>query len=216
MKPPDVSLIICLSSGFGTKVYARSGIRRLYRYCRTFANAHTEIMYDVWNGGWSGTARRIHQVATEDSHCVFIAHSWGCGLAFRKFAKQWRKLGRVVDLAILIDPVPRPFKLLIPLNIFAMTHWGKFKVKGVREVLAFHQYNNRPCGHRVVNSLAVEINQTALGSPEVLDKYAPWAVGGTRVVDEFVRHGTIDDHNVIHKEIHGLLDSKIKAWRHGR
>lgn len=212
---PDVDLIICLSTGYGTEVYARSGIRQLYRRCREYANAHTEILYDEYNGGWAGTARRIHQVATTDTRCVFIAHSWGCGVAFKQFAKRWRKLGRVVDLAILIDPVPRPFKLLIPLNIFALTHWGRFRVRGVREVLAFHQFNNRPCGHQVVNSMATTIEQRAFGTTTDLDQYAPWAVGSQRVIDETVTHSTIDADQRVHDVILETLDSKIRAWRDG-
>ena len=212
----DVDLIICLASGFGTKVYARSGIRRLYRYARGYQTNKTEIVYDEYNGGWDGTARRLHQVATGRCKTVFIAHSWGCGLAFKQFAKRWQRLGRVVDLAILIDPVPRPFKLLVPLNIFAVTHWGRFKVKGVREVLAFHQFNDRPCGHHVRNSMQSTLTQTAFGSPAVLDKYAPWAVGNSRIEDGRVTHNSIDDDLRVHEAIKEMLRSKVEAWRHGR
>ncbi len=213
---PDVDLIICLASGFGTKVYVRSGIRQLYRYCRGYATATTEIIYDEYNGGWAGTARRLHQVATHDTKCVFIAHSWGCGVAFRQFSKAWIKLGRIVDLAILIDPVPRPFKILIPLNVFAMTHWGKFRVKSVREVLAFHQFNDRPCGHQIVNNMQATIVQKAFSSQATLDKYAPWSVGEFRIEDDLIKHNTIDDDPRVHGDIKDLLDSKIEAWRHGR
>ena len=212
----DVDLIICLASGFGTKVYARSGIRRLYRYCRGFQSKTTEILYDEYNGGWDGTARRLHQVASGSAKTVFIAHSWGCGLAFKKFAKRWHRLGRTVDLAILIDPVPRPFKLLIPLNIFAITSWGRFKVTGVREVLAFHQFNDRPCGHQVRDGMGMAINQMAFGSEAVLDKHAPWAVGNNRILDETVTHNSIDDDDRVHEIIKEALRSKVEAWRHGR
>lgn len=214
---PDVDLVICLASGFGNKAYTRSDIRSIYRTLRhQYISKTTEFHYDVWNGGWADTAERLHQVSTRSAHCIFIAHSWGCGHGYRVFEKAWRRCGRVVDLAVLIDPVPRPFRFFIPGNLFAMTSWGKIRVRNAREVLAFRQVNVRPMGRRVVDGRSTLITRTAFGGEADLDRYAPRSVGEGRIVDNEITHNSIDADERVQLSIFEILESKITAWRDGR
>ena len=214
---PDVDLVICLASGFGNKAYTRSDIRHIYRHLRqSYIRNDTEFHYDVWNGRWKDTAQRLHQVCTRNARCIFIAHSWGCGHGYRVFEKAWRKCGRTVDLAILIDPIPRPFRIFVPGNLFALTSWGKIKVKNAHAVLAFRQVNARPMGRRVVNGPGTQIDRMAFGTGNSLDKYAPFAIGAGRIIDGDVTHNTIDADERVQQRIFETLDSKITAWRDGK
>jgi len=217
MIEPDVNLVICLASGFGVRAYARSDVRAIYRRLRTsYISSETELHYDVWNGGWSDTAERLHQIATRNARCIFIAHSWGCGHGYKVFEKTWGKCGRCVDLAVLIDPVPRPFRFFIPGNVWALTTWGKVKVHNAREAMAFRQVNARPMGRRVVDGKSVTITRTAFGSEKNLEKYASRAIGEGRVVDGKLHHNSIDGDPRVTEMIFTAIHSKYEAWRHGR
>lgn len=214
---PDVDLVICLASGYGNRAYTRSDIRSIYRTLRhQYISQTTEFHYDVWNGGWADTAERLHQVTTRTARCVFIAHSWGCGHGYKVFEKAWRKCGRVVDLAVLIDPVPRPFRFFIPGNVFALTSWGTIRVRNAREVLAFRQVNATPIGRWVKNGQATLINRTAFGSEANLERHAPRAVGEGRIVDNKIDHNSIDADERVQLVIFETLESKITAWRNGQ
>lgn len=213
---PDVDLVILLASGYGNKAYTRSDIRSIYRELRNlYVSNDTEFHYGVWNGRWKDTAERLHQVATPDAHCIFVAHSWGCGHAYKVFERAWRKCGRTVDLAVLIDPVPRPFRLFIPGNLWSLTSWGTVKVTNAREVLTFRQVNARPMGRRVVAGMETYIERYAFGTPEALEKYAPRAVGDQRVYDAEIDHESIDHDGKVQSRIFRVIASKVLAWRRG-
>ena len=213
---PDVDLVFCLASGFGNQAYTRSDIRRIYRELRQmYIRNDTEFHYGVWNGRWSDTAKRLHQVCLRQAHCIFVAHSWGCGHAYRIFEKAWAKCGRVVDLAVLIDPIPRPFRLFIPGNLWAMTRWGNVKVHNAREVLAFRQVNARPMGRRVVDGMATIVRH-AFGSQANLTKYAPHATGEGRIHDPDMNHESIDGDKRVQQMIFRSIASKVLAWREGK
>jgi pimeloyl-ACP methyl ester carboxylesterase len=214
---PDVDLVFCLASGFGNRAYSRSDIRSIYRELRQlYISPTTEFHYGVWNGQWKDTAERLHQVATRHARCVFVAHSWGCGHAYKVFERAWGKCGRSIDLAVLIDPVPRPFRLFVPGNLWAMTTWGKVKVKNAREVLAFRQTNGRPMGRRVVDGMETYIQRLAFGSKANLDKYAPRAIEPNRVYDETMHHESIDADERVQSRIFTEIASKVVAWREGK
>ena len=214
---PDVDLVLLLASGFGTKVYTRSDVRCIYRELRQlYIGNQTEFHYGVWNGRWKDTAQRLHQVCTRTAHCVFIAHSWGCGHGYKVFEREWRKCGRIVDLAILIDPIPRPFRFFIPGNLWAMTSWGKVKVRNARNVLTFRQVNGRPMGRRVVDGMETYIERFVFGTTENMDKYAPRAVGDQRVYDETITHSTIDGDARVQSRLFTEIASKVMAWRQGQ
>ena len=214
---PDVDLLFLLASGYGNKAYTRSDIRCIYRELRNlYIDNNTEFHYGVWNGRWKDTAERLHQVAVPTAHCVFIAHSWGCGHAYKVFERAWRKCGRTVDLAVLIDPIPRPFRFFIPGNLWALTSWGKIKVTNARDVLAFRQVNARPMGRRVVDGMEIYIERYAFGSTGNLSRYAPRAVGDQRVYDSEMNHESIDGNDKVQSVLYRTIASKVLAWREGK
>ena len=214
---PDIDFVYCFASGYGNKAYTRSDIRSIYRMSRQrfLDPVNTEMFYDVWNGHWKDTAIRLHQVCRRQAKCVFVAHSWGCGHAYKVFEKQWAKCGRVVDFASLIDPVPRPFRFFLPGNLWAMVPWGRFRVKNAREVLTFRQVNAGPFGRRVLAGATTSVEQYAYGGEYNLNKDAPLATGAGRIVDAQIDHESIDKDERVQKKLFEQMASKATAWRDG-
>lgn len=59
----------------------------------------------TWDGSLNYDADEIHRL--NPHHIIFIGYSWGCGKGLHKFANRASEIGREIDLAITIDPVPQ-------------------------------------------------------------------------------------------------------------
>ena len=145
------------------------------------------------------------------SHLCFVGHSWGCGHFYNDFAKEWGKLGRDIGLALLIDPVPRPFRVFVPLNAWALVPWGKFRIRHTRRVILWRQVNGPPYGRPAKAHAAVTVEQTVFGSTRNLIKHK--APVDDRVVDPEMSHSRIDDAPDVTNRVYDEVESFINATR---
>jgi pimeloyl-ACP methyl ester carboxylesterase len=207
----DVNVLILLASGYGNKAYTQSDIREIYREVRRQygSNTRVEIFYGVWDGKWKDTARRYDQVLKPGGECVFIGHSYGCGHAYKVFAKEWEKLGREIAAAILIDPVIRIFKLAVFMNWISLTRWFKFKAVNTKQVFAFRQVNSSPYGRFVVGGGA-SIARWVFGSAETMKAHSY----GTeeRHHDPTMNHEDIDGSPYVQRIIYEKLAGWLPSW----
>ena len=195
---PYVKRIIICATGFGVNEGDESDIFNRYYWWadHKYGNEpNTHVYYRTEDAPWKHIARRLNKIATPDCIVIFIGHSWACGGGYYKFEREWAKLGRRVNLVVLIDPVTKKF----PYFIRAMLTYRAFPVVNADEVFAVRQLNKKPIGRRVVlkglpNST---IRQITYGSEKALARYKV-AHGRDTRIDEAVDHNTIDGlYNVI-------------------
>ena len=195
-------------------MHSDSGMRLLYRELRVrYGGPTVEICYRPWKWPWKDEARRLHQVALPDCPTVVAGHSYGWGYGYKKFSKEWHRCHREVGLAIPVDPIPRVAEVLLPFNIWALTRWGKVKVRYARQVLAYRQVNNIPMGRDVCNGDSANFTRWVYGSEQAISKHAPRSHESWRRYDPDMTHSKIDDAPEIHEEVLGRIDSYIRAHR---
>lgn len=215
MSARRVRLTIVLATGFTVKESDPSGIRDLYWAMKEkYGAVEVEILYRTWNSKWKNIAGRLHQIMDLDNaRTIFIGHSWGCGYGYRQFETEWEKCGRNVDLACLIDPVPRWFKWLIFLNpIGGLSRIGRFGVRNARQILLFRQVNNTPAGRDVkVNEQITTVTRWVYGSQPNLKKHAVRAHANFLIIDDNVTHGSMDEHDDVQSKICEKVESHVRA-----
>ena len=211
-----MQLVMIFASGWGVRVDDESDLQNLYIWAaKTYRPScpMSEIIYRTEDAPWRHVARRLAKVATEDCVVIFVGHSFGCGEGYHDFELEWRKLGRVVTLVILIDPVSARVGFLIR-AILAFTTYPSFKVVNAREVLAFRQVNRRPLGEAVRVRDGVKIRQISYGGERAL---ARRRIGRGRdvILDAEIRHDTIDGDprvvRVVRRKIRTILQPMSAA-----
>jgi hypothetical protein len=207
-----VDLIIISASGFGNDQDDDSHILRLHYQLRDEYQGlwpRAEILYRPWDAPWHHLARRLNRASIPGCPTVFLAHSYGCGWGLKRFEQQWRRCGRTVDLAILIDPIPRAFNVLFVGNLFSLTRWGVVRTRA-RHVLAVRQVNNIPAGRRVQlrNPDGQELEQWVYGSRSNIRRYAGSTSPSEIVYDDTVTHTTIDGRPVVQ----GMVMDRIRSY----
>jgi hypothetical protein len=205
-------LIIISASGFGIDEADNSSIHQMHKSIRdTYQGVwpQAEIVYRPWDAAWHHIARRLHKTATSTCPTVFLGHSYGCGWGLKRFEQEWRRKGRTIDFACLIDPVPRAFNLFFIGNLFALTHWGVVRTRS-RHILLFRQVNDTPHGRpvKLKSPNNQEITQKVFGSAKNLAKYASDVHLDERVVDDYVTHTSIDGH----AEVAELFFKRLEAF----
>ena len=203
-----VDLIVVTASGFGVDEDDDSGMLQLHyaireRYQGIWPKA--EILYRPWNAPWSHLAKRLHKVAIPGCPTVFLGHSYGCGWGLKKFEKAWRRCGRKIDLAVLIDPVPRAFGWFLIGNLFALTRWGVVRT-WARQVRLVRQLNNIPMGRpaKLMNPDDQAIERVIFGTDKKFARYVPNAL-----IDELVHDDTIIHINI---DSRPEVQDRVLAW----
>jgi hypothetical protein len=101
----------------------------------------------TWNSDAEATAAQI--AARKPRKVIVVGYSYGCGWGLPQLAQALGAWGVGVDLALLVDPVPR--WTWLPLKWLALTRWGVYRVPvNVGRVHYWRQVNGAPFGRRVV------------------------------------------------------------------
>jgi hypothetical protein len=211
-----IDLVIISASGFGIDEADDSAVHTMHHSIRaTYQGAwpQAEILYRPWDAAWHHIARRLHKASVPGCPTVFLGHSYGCGWGLKRFEQEWQRKGRMVDLAMLIDPVPRAFNLFFIGNLFSLTRWGVVRTRA-RHVLLFRQVNFSPYGRKVQLKVPddQELTQLVFGSARNLARYAPEVHLDERIVDDHITHNTIDGRAEVADAISAKLKSFLSAF----
>ncbi len=120
----------------------------------------TQVVFREWNAPWDRLADVIHRTSVSHPTIRIYAYSWGCGYGFLRLAKELKRRGLKVDVAVLCDPVYHSHLLLFRWLAFipGMTLWVPSNVHEVRGVA-----QSQSClrGHRVkaVDPKATRVHQ---------------------------------------------------------
>ena len=185
-------IVIC-ASGFGVDEDDNSHVESMAQHLMDVCEGdRVRVYYRPWDTPWHHCARWLHKQATPECRTIFLGHSYGCGWGLKRFEQEWFRKGRLIDLAILIDPVPRAFNLFFFGNLFSLTRWGVVRTRA-RQVLLFRQVNDDPFGRPVrLKGEDQTLDTYIYGSAENLVRYAPSYPNVRQVIDDDVGHTTID------------------------
>lgn len=211
-----IDLIVISASGFGIDQADNSGTLVRHHQIRAKYQGlwpQAEIMYRPWDAAWHHVARRLHKTSFRVCPTVFLGHSYGCGWGLKRFEQEWQRKGRKIDLAVLIDPVPRAFNLLLIGNLFSLTRWGVVRTRA-RHILLVRQVNDIPFGRpvKLKSPNDQEITQKVFGSAKNLARYAPDVHLDERVVDDYVTHTSIDERSDVGELVFKRLDAFLGAF----
>lgn len=158
-----------------------------------------------WDSDFDALAAWI--TAKQPDQIIVIGYSYGCGWALKQFAARMKQLGRSIDLAFLIDPVPR-FRVLKPL---AYTRAGKYKIPAnVEETHYWRQLNAGPYGREPVHPDAKPvICRRVYGAEANIRRYATPEESLAGYRDTGATHSTIDDRDAIHDAILDKLKTRL-------
>ena len=138
------AIITC--PGFRQTAGTRFGLSKLHRrLVQAFPNR--EAVYPLalraWNEDMYSLAEQVNDYDPEFT--AFIPYSYGAGWALVKFSEVLQDFGRGVDIAYLIDPVPR-YRFL-PAKLISLTRKGSYEVpRNVIDVKYWRQVNATPYG----------------------------------------------------------------------
>lgn len=149
---PILSWHICIS-GFTQRENSLHGIVRLWRDLHgKLESAESVVSLRTWNSRWADLAEHILLIQQNQGQAIRIAvyaYSYGAGWGLVQFAKQLRRRGLWVDVAVLADPVYRSPWLLF--RWLAMTSWRQVTIpSNVKLVRWFYQRQNLPQSQGVV------------------------------------------------------------------
>lgn len=177
MKPRFDDVYI-FQMGFTQKLNKRPGMLRCWERQRQFAGRGRLICTPKeWNADWKAFGDFIAEYTHGGTRIYTCSYSWGAGWGFVRLAKRLQLCSRLIQHAILIDPVYRSTVLpsWLPLNPISMTKLGKIHVpNNVREVTYFLQRQNRPAGRE----LSVDPEFTKVNGPTMIK----------------TKHESMDDH----------------------
>lgn len=152
MNAPILSWHVCIS-GFTQRESTFHGMVRLWRNMHAkLESAESVVSLRTWKSRWSDLAEHIWLVQENQGHPIRIAvyaYSFGAGWGLVQFAKQLRRRGMEIDVAVLSDPIYRS-----PWYSFAwlaLTNWRKVTIpSNVKLVRWFYQRQNIPQSQGVV------------------------------------------------------------------
>lgn len=208
---PPINKIVLNVSGFGTDESERSGIMELHRRFRhDYISPTCDVQYRPRSANMKHVALRLNAEAARNAATILICHSWGWGDGGAEFEKHWSDCGRRIDLAVLIDPVPRPFRWLLPGNLFALTRWGVCRPQA-RKVVTAVQVNNSPYGRWVDVPESTQIERRVYGSQAKLDRHAGRWTREERHHAPQMRHESIDSDAGVVEWVTGYVRSFMEA-----
>jgi pimeloyl-ACP methyl ester carboxylesterase len=208
---PYVDVIVICATGWGVDQDEQSDIHdRFYTWAdRRFGSHRVKVLFREFDSPWEHLAARLNKLATKDCIVIFVGHSFGCGVGYRKFEKAWRKLGRAaIRLAVLIDPVSARVGWLVRC-VLALTTYPKFKVKHADEILAFRQINRSVRGELILPIGEIEVSQHTFGSKKNLLRYKH--DGEHQHIDGNMDHNSIDKSPIVIRNARSAIAGVIEG-----
>jgi len=209
---------LIVAHGHAQKIFDQKGIDDLIDRLRD-RFPEMEILEYTWNSKWKVAASNIIK-NLHGRPLLGISYSWGNPWLRWVIDEVYKKSGLKFDQHHLIGPVNRlPGIPYSPRQVMAMLHLGGFKVSvGVKQAFSFRQVNDRPAEKHVFpgNGETVIHAQLVLGTEKNLKHLAgkTWRFGKvrihTRLIDDKVGHGTIDDHPMIHRKTLARITNFVK------
>ena len=219
--PTHLRSAVITCSGFLQKQGEESGPAKIDRAVKRLLRDRCldHVALRTWNSDHSGTAAEILRLGCDK--IVLIGYSYGCGWGIKRLCRELDRQQRhlrpehrqIVDLAILIDPVPRSWFVFA--NVAAMTRVGKYRVPGnVMDVVLFRQVEGPPFGRNVKTARRTQLLEGwHFGTPGKLARHAPKpGPVHTHVEPEegqVFNHLTIDDVGGVRDRILNLLKARI-------
>jgi pimeloyl-ACP methyl ester carboxylesterase len=201
---PNIKLAIVVLAGFSQKLGETIGMSSLYWKLRSkYATAPTHFVIEqTWDGAMDQLARKLARNCarspdgTPRMKLIVAAYSWGCGNALNGLAKELASLGMSIDLACLVDPVPkRPGWFVSPRQLYALTRWGKFALPAnVMSAQSWRTMTKRAWNSPVGREVEPPVRETVFVKEKPAEAPSNWTV----VTDPMVYHDTIDDNPLVH------------------
>ena len=139
---------------------------------------------------------------------VVVAYSYGAGWALPRFAEALceQGRGRRIDLACLVDPVPR--WRFAPLRWISLTRWGTYTVPaGVDRIAYWRQVNSSPFGRAAMPAdHYATLHAEAFGAHELLRRHR--LRHEKACASEAVGHDNIDEREDVHRDILRLISEE--------
>lgn len=167
---------------------------------RTYdSRSQAMLLFRSWRAQAEDTARLIN--ASRPKKLSVVGYSYGCGWGVPQLAKALVPFALKIDMAILIDPVPR-FHLLKPISL---TRLARYRVpRDIRVVHTFRQANVSPFGRQLAIHAGTSVGiQEVFGSAANLKKHGG---PGHHVVDDDIDHAAIDNDYRVRTFVTKLID----------
>ena len=207
---PYIDVVVICATGWGVKQHQQSDIHdRFYVWAdKRFGSAKVKVLFREFDSPWKHLAARLHKLCTKDCIVVFVGHSFGCGVGYRRFEKAWKKLGRPrIRLAVLIDPVSARMGWLVRC-VLALTTYPKFKVKHADEILAFRQVNHLARGE-LISAISATVIQHTFGSKKNLLRYK--VEGDQHHVEPDIDHNNIDKLSLVIRHARAAIEIAVEG-----
>ena len=183
---PSVAIVII--PGYKQGVMPGTGPAIIYDHLYRAYDSRREsvLLFRSWKSSATETARLIN--SKQPARLAVIGYSYGCGWGIPQLAKAVAPFNLPLDMAILIDPVPR-YRFLKPLSL---TRLAKYRVpRYIGKVHTFRQCNASPYGRQLMAYAGTRVGiQQVYGSVENLRQYGG---PGHHTVDNDMDHSAIDN-----------------------
>ncbi|MFP4145307.1 MAG: hypothetical protein ACLFV3_09200 [Phycisphaeraceae bacterium] len=205
-EPIAVDLAIVVLPGFQQWAGPGTGCWKLYnRLCRTYRDrTRSLVLLRAWDSDPKLTAALIDE--RHAATTIAIGYSYGAGWGVTQLADELDQLQRRIDVAFLIDPVPR-YRFL-PAKLLSLTRQGTYEVPAnVTQAYSWRQVNKRSWDDPVGRPIrAADPSQTWTQELAVYgaDMDLLHQHGGSNRnwrLDADIHHSNIDDRPEIHDAI---------------
>ena len=167
------------------------------------------LLFRSWKSPAMETARLLN--SQRPDRLAVVGYSYGCGWGIPELAKAIAPFSLPLDLAILIDPVPRYRGIFKPLSL---TRLNKYRVpRYIDKVHTFRQCNASPYGRQLVAYAGTRIGiQQVYGSVENLKLHGG---PGHHTVDNDMDHSAIDNDPRIRNAVIKIIEEWANVQRLG-
>jgi len=192
---PRVAIVII--PGYKQGVMPGTGPAIIYDHLYRAYDSRSEavLLFRSWKSSATETARLLN--SKRPTRLAVIGYSYGCGWGIPQLAKAVAPFNLPLDMAILIDPVPRYRGIFKPLSLTRLT---KYRVpRYIGRVHTFRQCNASPYGRQLVAYAGTRVEiQQVYGSVENLRRHGG---PGHHTVDNNMDHSSIDNDSRIRKAV---------------
>lgn len=198
-------------SGFTTTAASDTGMQRInLALTEQFPNRWGSLLlHRSWDSDARTDAWLIDLKLKPDGRLVFVGHSYGAGVYFPALCRELARLGRRVDVAYLVDPVPRAWRTALPWNLVRHAlHADTLDLPdNVGSAHVWWQINNYPRGRNVGRGDPRIAWREVFGEGDLLRAHAHRYPAARRTPSGAL-HATIDDLDEIRSHI--LVDLGAK------
>ena len=183
---PQIAIVII--PGYKQGILPGTGPAIIYDELYRIYDRRSEavLLFRSWKSSATETARLLN--SKRPTRLAVIGYSYGCGWGIPQLAKAIVPFSLPLDMAILIDPVPR-YRFIKPLSL---TRLARYRVpRYIGKVHTFRQCNASPYGRRLAVHAGTHTGrQQVYGSVENLRQYGG---PGHHTVDNKMDHSSIDN-----------------------